>query len=163
VTPTFERLHRRHLLDAFDSDVPVLDTWLKQYAGQSARAGIAVTYVAHVDDVVVGYYALAAGEIAREDAPAALTRRTPPRPIPVIRLARLAVDRSYQGRGLGGGLLREALHGCLNASDVVGARAVIVDAKDDAAAAFYRHFGFTAYPSDPHRLYVTMDVLRASL
>ncbi len=163
MTPTFERLQRRHRLDALDSGVRVLDTWLRQYAGQSMRAGIAVTYVAHVDDVVIGFFALAAGETDRTEAPAALTRRTPARPIPVIRLARLAVDRAYAGRGIGAALLREALYRSLNAADVVGARAVVVDAKDDAAAAFYAHHGFEAFPQDPHHLFVTMDVLRESL
>jgi GNAT superfamily N-acetyltransferase len=158
--PYIELLHRRHDLDPFDSGVPALDAWLRQYAGQSGRADMSVTQVAHVDDVVIGYYTLVASEVAHADAPPALNRRVARHPIPVLRLARLAVDRRYQGTGLGAGLLREALHGAARAADIVGARAVVVDAKDDRAAAFYAHFEFEPFPDDPHTLFLTMRALR---
>lgn len=158
--PRLERLQRRHRLDEFDSGVPALDTWLHNYAGQSARADMAVTYVAQVDDRVVGYYAITASEVAQDDAPPELTRRAGRHPIPVIRLARLAVDRSYRGQGLGAGLLREALLSAANAAEIIGARAIVVDAKDDEAAAFYRHFEFEPFPEDRHKLYLAMKDLR---
>lgn len=156
-----ERLDRSHRLDEFDSGVPALDTWLRQYAGQAARAGTAVTYVAVVDGSVAGYYAIAASAVAYDEAPPGLARKVARHPIPVIRLARLAVDRGHQGTGLGGALLREALRSAANAADIVGARAVVVDAKDDAAAAFYRRFDFDPFPDEPHALYLLMKDLRA--
>lgn len=151
-----ERLSRSHRLDDFDSGVPALDAWLRSYAGQAARAGTAVTYVALVDDRVVGYFAVAASAVAYDDAPPALAKKAARHPIPVIRLARLAVDRSRQGSGIGAALLREALRSAVNAADIIGARAVVVDAKDDDAAAFYRHFDFDPFPDQPHQLYLLM-------
>jgi GNAT superfamily N-acetyltransferase len=122
-----------------------------------------VTYVAHLDGRVIGYYALTAGELAHDDAAPELARRMPRHPIPVIRLARLAVDRRHQGAGLGAGLLRAALLGSVNAADVIGARAVVVDAKDPVAAAFYEHFDFVPFPDEPFRLYRAIRDLRAAL
>lgn len=151
-----ERLDRSHPLEGFDSGVPVLDTWLRNYAGQAARAGTAVTYVALVDDHVLGYYAMAASAVAYDDAPPALAKKAARDPIPVIRLARLAVDRRRQGNGIGAALLREVLRSALNAADIIGARAVVVDAKDDDAAAFYRHFDFDPFPDQPHQLYLLL-------
>lgn len=158
--PRLERLHRRHQLGDFDSGVPALDTWLHNYAGQSGRADMAVTYVAHVDDRVIGYFAITASEVAQDDAPAELTRRVARYPIPVIRLARLAVDLGHRGTGLGAALLREALVRSAQAADIIGARAVVVDAKDDEAARFYEHFEFEPFPGDARKLFLMMKDLR---
>jgi GNAT superfamily N-acetyltransferase len=118
-----------------------------------------VTYVAHLDGRVVGYYALTASELAHDDAPPELIRRMPHRPVPVVRLVRLAVDRRHQGTGLGARLLRAALLSSANAADIIGARAVVVDAKDPVAAAFYEHFDFDPFPDDPFSLYLAMHDL----
>jgi predicted N-acetyltransferase YhbS len=122
-----------------------------------------VTYVAHLDGRVIGYYALTASELAHYEAPPDLARRMPRHPVPVVRLARLAVDRRHQGTGLGAGLLRAALLGSVNAADIIGARAVVVDAKDAMAAAFYEHFDFVPFSGEPFRLYRAMRDLRTAL
>jgi predicted N-acetyltransferase YhbS len=103
--------------------------------------GTAAVYVADVDGRVVGYYAIAMASIAQSEAPARLGRGMPD-PLPVILLARLAVDRAWQGHGNGGRLLVDALRRCVRGGREFGARAVVVDAIDEGAAAFYRHFGF---------------------
>ena len=157
-----ERLGGHHRFDTFDSGVPVLDDWLRKYAGQSRRADLAVTYVAHVDDEVLGYYAVVASEIALDDAPADLPRRAGRHPIPVIRLVRLAVDRRVQGKGLGAGLLRDALARAAAVADMIGALAVVVDAKDDAVA-FYTRYDFVPFPGQPTMLYLPMRAVRAAI
>jgi predicted N-acetyltransferase YhbS len=104
-------------------------------------AGTAAVYVAAVDGLVVGYYAIAMASIAQSQAPSRLGRGMPD-PLPVILLARLAVDQGWQGHGNGGRLLVDALRRCVRGGREFGARAVVVDAIDDGAAAFYRPFGF---------------------
>ena len=160
--PVIERLTGEHLLDSFDSGVPVIDEWLRKYSRQSERVDSCVTYVAHVDRVVIGFHALVVGSIERSTAPAELTRRMPRYPVPVIVLARLGTDRAYRGQGLGRALVRDALVRCLAAADIAAAKAVVVDAKDGASG-FYRRCGFTPYPNDPSRLYVSLATLRASV
>jgi GNAT superfamily N-acetyltransferase len=158
------RLEPTDELDEFDCGVPALNGWLRQFALSDQRAGASVTYVLERSKRVVGFYTLAphAIEPARS-APrlgAGLPRH---RPIPVILLARLGLDRSEQGGGLGGDLLRDALARCAAAADEIGGRAVLVHAKDEAAAGFYQRWGFQALPENPHHLYLLMKDLRASI
>lgn len=128
-------------LDRFDSGVPELDRWLRNSARIAHSAGTAATYVLRRDEHVVGYYALAMSAIVHDQAPSRL-RRGMPDPVPVVLLARLALDRSEQGNRLGGHLLVDALRRCVQGGREFGARAVVVDAVDENAAAFYRHFDF---------------------
>lgn len=160
--PVLERLTGEHRLDSFECGVPTLDEGLRRYARQSEKTDSCLTYVAHVGGEVVGYHAIVVGSVERASAPSALTRRMPRYPVPVILLARLAVDRRYQRHGLGRGLLRDALTRALNAADIVAAKAVVVDAKEGAVD-FYLRYGFTPFPGDPRHLYLTMATLRASL
>jgi GNAT superfamily N-acetyltransferase len=157
-----DRLAANHRYDTFDSGVPVLDDWLRRYAGQSRRADMAVTYVAHVGGEVIGYYAIVASEVASDEAPPELARKAGRHPIPVVRLVRLAVDRHYRGRGLGAGLLRDALLRGAMAAELIGARAVVVDAKDDAVT-FYTHFDFAPFPDQPTKLFLSMRTLRDAI
>lgn len=136
-----ELLADRHTLDRFECGVVVLDRWLRNSARTAAAAGTAATYVLCRGDRVVGYHALAMGSVGHEGAPSRI-RRGMPDPVPVVVLARLALDRAEHGSGLGGHLLVDALRRCVRGGTDFGARAVIVDAVDDDAAAFYRHFGF---------------------
>lgn len=160
--PIVERLTGEHLLDSFDCGVPALDEWLRKYARQSEKADSCLTYVAQADGVVLGYFALVVGSVERATAPSDLTRRMPRYPVPVLVIARLAVDRRSQGQGFGSALLRDALLRCLAASDIAAAKAVVVDAKDGAAP-FYERHGFRPFPGHPDRLYVTVATLRAEL
>jgi predicted N-acetyltransferase YhbS len=154
-----ELLGERHRLEGFDCGVADLNRWLLSSAMVAQAAGTAATYVLHRGEKVVGYYALAMASVAHESAPSRL-RRGVPDPVPVVLLARLAVDLSEQGRALGGHLLVDALRRCVRGGREFGARAVIVDAIDDRAADFYRHFDF--HELEGRRLWRRMsDVARA--
>lgn len=151
-------------LEAFDCGVPALDEWLRRFALSDQRGGASATYVLAREARVVAFYTLAPHAI-ESDRPAprlgaGLPRR---RPIPVILLARLGLDRSEHGVGLGAELLRGALARAVAAADEIGGRAVLVHAQDDTAASFYRRHGFQSLPENPRHLYVLMKDLRASI
>jgi GNAT superfamily N-acetyltransferase len=157
-------LERGQDCSAFDCGEPELNDWLRLHALPSGRSGSARTFVA-VDGAnrVLAYYAIAAQSVVAEEAPGRLKKGMPRHPVPVVLLARLAVDHNFQGRGLGAGLLKNALLRTLNASRDVGIRAIIVDAKQDAARRFYEHFDFEAFPGNPARLFLLIKDLRKSL
>lgn len=151
-------------LDQFDCGVPALDEWLKRFALSDQRAGASVTYVLERGQQIVGFYTPAPHTIASEEAPRRLGAGLPrQRPIPVILLARLGLDRSVQGIGLGGDLLKDALARCAAAADDIGGRAVLVHAKDAGAVTFYQRHGFSPLEQNPSHLYVLMKDLRASI
>jgi GNAT superfamily N-acetyltransferase len=155
-----EHLSERHDVAVFDSGTPELDLWLKRRALANEALGASRTYVVSVSGRVVGFYALATGAIAQDDVTGRV-RRNMPDPIPVMLLARLAVDRSYQGQGLGRALLREALLRTLQASEIAGIRAILVHALSPAAKRFYEQAGFVESPVSPMTLLLTMaDVAR---
>lgn len=153
-------LGSHHALDGFDSGVAELDAWLKRSARTAAASGTAATYVLCRGTQVVGYYALAMSSVVHDQAPSRL-RRGMPDPVPVVLLARLAIDMSEQGRQLGGHLLVDALRRCVRGGREFGARAVVVDALNEEAAAFYEHFDF--HRLDGLRLWRRLsDVARAT-
>lgn len=158
-----EKISNAHSLDSFDCGKPALDEWLRRWARQAARDASAQTYAVHRGGVVTGYYAVCAGSVRREEASVRVGKGQPSRPIPVILLARLAVDRRERGTGLGKALLKDALLRIASAAEVVAARAVLVHAMDDEARAFYEHFGFEPSPVDPLQLFLLMKDLRRSL
>lgn len=130
-----------HDTSEFESGVIELDSWLERSARTATATGTAAVYVLCRGARVVGYYALAMSAVAHGSAPSRL-RRGMPDPVPVVLLARLAVHRSEHGAGLGGALLVDALRRCVRGGIEFGARAVVVDAIDDNAVAFYEHFDF---------------------
>jgi GNAT superfamily N-acetyltransferase len=142
-------LSDQHDSSGFECGEPVLDDWLRRRALANQSSGASRTFVV-VDDhqTVLGYYALAAGAVAQQHATGAV-RRNMPDPIPVIVLARLAIDRRAQGRQLGGALLKDAVMRALAVSENAGVRALLVHALSDAAKAFYEHYGFVASPVHP--------------
>ena len=150
-----------HQLDAFACGVPPLDYWLKSRARSNGVSGASRTYVACAGQIVVGYYALAAGAVAVTAAPGRF-RRNMPDPIPVIVLGRLAVAASHQGKSLGRGLFRDACLRVLNAAAIIGVRGLLVDAISDDAKAFYLALGMSVSPLDAMTLMVTLGDLRAS-
>ncbi len=151
-------------LDRFESGVPVLDAWLKRFALSDQRAGASVTYVLEREEQIVGFYSLAPHAIESEAAPRRLGAGLPrQRPIPVILLGRLGLDRSVQGAGLGGDLVKDALARCAAAAEDIGGRAVLVHAKVEDAAAFYERYGFAPLEQNPNHLFVLMKNLRASI
>lgn len=151
-----------HLLGNFTSGATALDDWLKRRARANQASGASRTFVVCEGDAVVGYYALASGGITLQDAPGRFSRNMP-NPIPVVVLARLAVDQAYQGRGLGRALFRDSAQRVVNAADVIGIRGVVVHALSEEAKAFYLALGFDPSPSDPMTLMVTLKDLRAVL
>ncbi|MHB1540460.1 MAG: GNAT family N-acetyltransferase [Steroidobacteraceae bacterium] len=158
---SIEKLRREHVLESFDCGKEELNDFIKRRAWNNQQANSAQTYVLARDLVVSGYYSLAAGAVTHEAATERVKKGLARHPTPVILLARLAVDRSLQGRGVGPALLKDALLRAAGAADTIGARAVLVHAKDNAAKGFYEHFDFEPSPSDPYHLLLIMkDVKR---
>lgn len=150
-----EKLRADHDLSLFDCGEPALDDWLRRRALQNEESGASRTYVVRAGKRVVGYYALAVGSVAHGEAPGRV-RRNMPDPVPVVILGRLAVDRSYHGRNLGAGLLRDAVLRTLQAADIAGIRALLVHAISDRAKQFYEKWGFVVSPVDPMTLMITV-------
>jgi GNAT superfamily N-acetyltransferase len=147
-----EPLSPRHRTDAFDCGEPALDDWLRRRALPNQASGASRTFVvADTGGRVLGYYALAAGAVARASAGRQL-RRNMPDPLPVVVLARLAVDRTAQSQGIGAGLLQDAVKRALSVAGNAGVRAVLVHALNDEAAGFYRRYGFRPSAINPRVL-----------
>jgi GNAT superfamily N-acetyltransferase len=157
-----EHLKGEHRLDAFDCGIPDLDNWLKRRALQNEALGTSRTYVVTARGRVVGFYALANGAVAHKDV-SARTRRNMPDPIPVMVLGRLAVDKTYQGRGLGPALLRDALLRVLSASQIAGIRAVLLHAISEDAKRFYEKAGFRECPVDPMTMMIGLAEVEKNL
>ena len=156
------KLQRTDNVSEFDSGATELDRWLTIYAWENLRANNAVTYVSTLGDRVVGYYAMAVGGVDLIQVPPAIKNGSRPDPLPVLVLARLAVDRTRQGTGLGAGLLRDALERAAQLSESIGAAALLVYARDEAARDFYlRHGDFLQSPLAELQLMVSMKTLRA--
>lgn len=151
-----------HDVSNFDCGKPVLSDWLRSRAQKNEGRGGSRTYVVCASNKVVGYYALSAGAVSRENAPSPLARNRPD-PVPALLIGRLAVDTPYQGQRLGAGLLKDALLRCLNASREIGAAAVLVHALDDEAVAFYLQYGFKSFASEPRTLYLPIAHIAAAL
>ena len=157
-------LERSQDCSAFNCGEAELNDWLKRHALASGKSGGARTFVAVGSaNRVVAYYAIAAQSVVAGTAPVRLGKGLPRHPIPVLLIARLAVDQNFKGMGMGAGLLKNALLRCLNASSEVGVRAVIVDAKNDAARSFYEYYDFEVFPENSKRLYLLIKDLRKSL
>lgn len=161
VTPP-EALTAGHALGGFDSGVPSLDDWLRRRALKNQQSGASRTFV--VDDAgsVIAYYALAASAVA-PDAAAGRFRRNMPDPIPVVVLARLAIARPWQGRGLGRALFQDAALRVVHAAGSIGIRGLLVHAISDDAKAYYLRLGLVPSPLDPMTLMATVADLKAAL
>ena len=157
-----ELLTSQHDLGAFDCGVPSLDDWLRRRAIQNQESGGSRTLVICDESRGVGYYALAASSIAPHAATGRF-RRNMPDPVPVAVLGRLAIDKAYQGRGLGRALFRDAAMRVLVAADSIGIRGLLVHAISDEAKAFYVGLGLNVSPLDPMMLMATAADLQATL
>ena len=156
------KLARADVREDFDSGAPELDQWLVRYSWQNQRSNNAVTYVSVLDGRVVGYYAIAVANVTSEAAPVPVAKGAP-KQIPCLLLARLAVDQSMQGLGLGRGLLTDVLQRTVGLADAVGIRALLVHALDDVTRQFYlAQAEFLESPSDPlHLLLPVKDIARS--
>jgi len=163
VTPLrIEKLQRSHAVDEFDCGREALNRFLARYAFQNQQAGASQTYIALAGDAVAGYYTLVVGQVEYAAAPERLTKGLARHPVPIMLLARLAIATSWQGKGLGAGLLKDAMQRTLQAAEIAGIRAFAVHAKDDEARAFHAHFGFSPLPSDPSHLFRLLKDIRAA-
>jgi ribosomal protein S18 acetylase RimI-like enzyme len=150
-----QKLSPEHDLFEFDSGEPVLDEWLRRRALQNEASGASRTYVVCAGRRVVGYYTLAVGAVAHAEAPGRV-RRNMPDPVPAMVLGRLAVDKAFQGRHIGAGLLRDAVLRIVQAAEIGGIRAILVHAISEAAKRFYESYGFVSSPVDPLTVMVTV-------
>ena len=155
-----QKLDRSHMVESFDCGHEALNRYIARFALINQSSGSAQTYVAIIDEKVIGYYSLAVGAVAHAEAPPRIVKGLAHHPVPVMLLARLAVDNAFKGKGLGAGLLHDALARTLQAADIAGIRAVIVHAKDDHARRFYEHFDFDPSPTDAYHLYLLIKDLR---
>jgi GNAT superfamily N-acetyltransferase len=157
-----EPLGENHRLESFSCGQAALDDWLRRRARANQASGASRTYVVCQSDLVVGYYALASGSIIVASAPGRF-RRNMPDPIPVAVLGRLAVDRDWQGKGMGRALFRDAAFRVAHAADVIGIRGIVVQAISEEAKNFYIAIGFDPSPREPMTLMVTLNDIRAAL
>jgi GNAT superfamily N-acetyltransferase len=157
-----EPLETSHEVEAFESGVQSLDTWLKRRALRNQASGASRTFVACEGRRVVAYYALASSAVT-VDAATGRFRRNMPDPIPVVLLARLAVGRQWQGKGYGRALLRDAGLRVIQAADAIGIRGMIAQALSAEARAFYERIGFEPSPLNPMTLMITLGDLKACL
>lgn len=156
-------LNISHDTSAFDCGKPALNAFLQRHALTNQSGGSARTFVVAHENRVVGYYSLTAAAIDHEQASERVRKGQPRHPIPAILMARFAIDLSAQGQGLGRALFRDAILRALNVTEEMGARAFVVDAKDEEAVAFYKRFGMEAAPDNPQRLYLLFKDIRKLL
>jgi GNAT superfamily N-acetyltransferase len=163
-------LSAAHDVGRFNCGKEQLDIFLRRYALKNQKLDSSQTWVtcpASAANRVVGYYSLAFGAVLHKDAPPYVTEGMPGYPIPVMLLAKLAVDREFrrpvQNLGLGSALLKDALTRTVQAAQIGGLRAMLVDAIDEEAIGFYRRFGFVASPTDRMQMFLPMAWIRASI
>jgi ribosomal protein S18 acetylase RimI-like enzyme len=151
-----------HDRSAFTCGAPALDRYIREHASQDVKRDVARVFVALAGDgaIVRGYYSLSAASFQRDSLPAEQARRLPRYPVPAALLGRLAVDESTKGQGLGAFLLMDALNRLLLATQTLAIHALVVDAKDEAAAAFYRKYGLIGFPEEARRMFLPVATVR---
>ncbi|MBL0144324.1 MAG: GNAT family N-acetyltransferase [Betaproteobacteria bacterium] len=162
----FEAIRKIASLDSvesFDCGNPALNQFLQRHALTAQQSESAQTYVGCCDGVVAGYYSLVVGGVERAAAAARVAKGMPQHPVPVMILARLAVNRDHQRVGLGKALLKDALKRTAQAADIAGIRALLVHAKDEDARKWYLQWEFEPSPTDPMHLFLLMKDLKALL
>lgn len=150
-------------VDAFDCGHPALNQFLQRYALVNQKANSAQTYVCCVNGEVVGFYSLAVGSVDPESAPSRVMKGLARHPVPVMILARLAVDQAHQRKGLGQALLKDALLRTAQAADIAGVRALVVHAKNEAARQWYESWEFEPSPTDSFHLFLMLKDMKSLL
>lgn len=156
-----EKLGRKHELEGFDCGNEALNRFLIRYAWQNQQANASRTYIGLADRTIVGFYTLVVGEVASTSAPTRLAKGLARHPIPIMLLARMGVGLGWQGRGVGAGLVKDAMLRTIAAADIAGIRAFLVHAKDERARCFYEHLGFEPFLEEPLTLYRLIKDIRA--
>ncbi|MBS0510322.1 MAG: GNAT family N-acetyltransferase [Proteobacteria bacterium] len=157
------KLEAADAVEGFDCGQPALNQYLHRYALLNQRASSAQTYVCCSAGAVAGFYSLAVGSAAPESAPPRVTKGLARHAVPVMLLARLAVDKDHQGKGLGKALLKDALLRTAQAADIAGIRCLLVHAKDATAQQWYQSWEFEPSPTDPYHLFLMLKDLNALL
>lgn len=157
------KLHETDEVTQFDCGQAALNQFLHRFALINQKANSAQTYVCCDASRVVGFYSLAVGSVDPAEAPSRAIKGMARHPVPVMILARLAVDLTYQRKGLGQALLKDALLRTAQAADIAGIRCLLVHAKDEAARQWYTAWEFEPSPSDPYHLFLMLKDLRAML
>lgn len=160
MTLRIEKLARHHQLDGFDCGQEALNRFLTRFAYSTQQASASQTYLGLAEEEVIGFYTLVVGEVSFADAPERLTKGLARHPVPIMLLARMGVSESWKGKGVGKGLLKDAMLRTLQAADIAGIRSFAVHAKDEAARAFYEHFDFMPSPTDPLHLFMLVKDLK---
>jgi GNAT superfamily N-acetyltransferase len=158
-----EPLTEAHDVSAFSCGKPILDHWLKARARSNQQKGFTAVLVVHAAGRVVGYYGLAPTAVVPAALPRSIRTGQPPDPVPCILLGQLATDTGWAGMGIGTGLVKHALQRCIQAAALVGGRALIVNAVDGDAAAFWTRRGFMPSKDDPLVLFRSINDIAASL
>ena len=155
-----EPLGADHQLEGFDCGKPALDDWLLRHARQAQGSGSAKTFVVADGARVAGYFSLTVGQVDTLDAPERIRKGMGQYPVPVVILARLAVSRQDQGRGIGLGLLQDAIRRTMLIAEQAGIRAMLTHPIDEEAAKFYARFGFIASPLSAQQLLLLLKDAR---
>jgi GNAT superfamily N-acetyltransferase len=159
-----EKLAIHHKVRDFKCGKNSLDLFIRKYALVNQRADSSQTYVVHLENLVMGYYSLVFSSVRQEDSPAPIQSVMPASyPVPVMLFARFAVDRKMQGQGIGTSLLKDAFLRTVEASQIGGLAAILVDAIDDKMVAFYKNYGFEECPAGERRLMITIRDVRTHL
>jgi GNAT superfamily N-acetyltransferase len=159
---SIQKLSFGHKVDAFDCGEAALNQFLHRFALVNQKANSAQTYVVTTQqDEVIAFYSLAVGSVAYLASPLRIRKGLPAHPVPVMILARLAVDRHHQGKGLGKALLKDALLRTLQAADIAGIRCLLIHAKSDAAREWYQSFDFEPSPIDSYQLFLLLKDIKA--
>ncbi|NTU54515.1 MAG: GNAT family N-acetyltransferase [Chlorobiaceae bacterium] len=160
-----QKLASTHDVSAFDCGNQALNQFMQRFALVNQKANSAQTYVSCEEETsrIAGFYSLAVGSVEQSAAAGRLGKGLGGHPVPVMILARLAVDRQFQGFGLGRALLKDALLRTAQAAEIAGIRAILVHAKDDAARNWYLQWGFESSPTDPYHLFLLIKDLLAIL
>jgi GNAT superfamily N-acetyltransferase len=166
ISPTYEPVRKlvgSDNIEAFDCGHPALNQFLQRFALVNQKSNSAQTYVSCHSDSVAGFYSLTVGSVAPSTAAPRLVKGLPQHPVPVMILARLAVDLKHQGSGLGKALLKDALMRTAQAGDIAGIRALLVHAKDEPARRWYLNWDFEPSASDPFHLFLLLKDVKALL
>ena len=158
-----DSLAARHRLESFDCGKPALNEWLLRHARQAQGSGSAKTFVVADDERVVGYFSLTVGQVDTLEAPERIRKGMGQYPIPVVILARLAVSTQDQGKGIGFGMLQDAIRRTLLIAEQAGIRAMLTHPIDEEASSFYTRFGFIASPLSEQQLLLLLKDARHAL
>ena len=155
----------KHIHDSFACGYEALDTYIRRYASQDVKRRVSLVFVAcrPGERIIQGYYTLSAASFQKEDLPTGLAKKLPHYPAPAAIVGRLAVNRTCQGQGLGEDLLMDCVERVLEAGKLIAVHAIIADAKDEKAKAFYERYGFQAFVDQPPRLFIPMRTLEQLL